>query len=191
MKTCSTRLIRRGVAEHRDAERLDVVGQERAAAGQRVAARRRADAGGDHRQRAARNWRRLVMRHFDDDRHQSTPCTITTFVIVLPAMCACTFASASATLLELGVADRRRHPHHAAQLAVHLHRNLQLLGLGDLGVERRPASRRPAPRRGRTSATALPSCAAQTATASRSATRSPRAPPCRPAPSARPFSVNA
>ena len=45
-------LVRRGVAEHRDAQGPDVVGQERPASSQRVSARARSDAGGERRQGA-------------------------------------------------------------------------------------------------------------------------------------------
>src|SRR3546814_5908876 len=45
-------LVGRGVDEHRDAERLDVIRQERPPPRQRISARRRAHAGSNHRQRA-------------------------------------------------------------------------------------------------------------------------------------------
>ena len=172
---------RRPVGERRDADGLDVVGQERAAAGERVAA---AAAEHDRARTSAATAlrrsnsdltvaRRIAHRHHhadersfgDDHLADRLAGGVRAGPPRRPAP-----ARAARPRDSTG-----RHGEARAHLAVDLHRHDHFVGLGDLGIERRPGRLRPARRRGRASATAPRPCAARTARSSPPARRSPRA----------------
>ena len=129
--------VGRLVGELRHADHADVVGQERAAAGERIAAARRRQ----HASAATSSRFRMVRTApaYLTTMLTSLPPATITFTTVLPAMCAATAGSASAASRMLVLRAVGRHGHPAADLAVDLHRDHDLVGPGDLGVEA-PAS---------------------------------------------------
>ena len=83
------------------------------------------------------------MRHVDlcphfTTRFTSLAGTTITFTTVFPAMRDCTFSSASAAAsISFGIGIGG-HAHHVHELAVDLHRNLELVFLGELGIAHGP-----------------------------------------------------
>ena len=144
---------RRAVHEQRDADRLHVGGQKRAAPRQRVAAAAAAQrTQREHRTQRTRPGRIRPRRvsfvsivsivvnvAYCTTTLTSGPFATTTLRIVFPpSVRACTAASASARSRSSSSDDAGRHGEARADLAVDLHRHDDLVGLRHLGVERRP-----------------------------------------------------
>ena len=137
---------RRAVGEGRDADRLDVVGQKRAAAGQGVAAagtpedtkstHRAAPAGADGIGCSAlppspRVLASLHRRHDDHDADQRPLRDHHLPDRLAVGVTRCTAGSASASSRSSILGRAGRHGEPRAHLAVDLHRHDDLVGLGD------------------------------------------------------------
>ena len=90
--------------------------------------------------RVQRSWpfQPCVHRAYLTTMLMSLPGTTTTLTTCLPAIAACTLASASAALLHVLASGVGQKPNHGAQLAVDLHRDFELLFPGQIRIEAWP-----------------------------------------------------